>query len=155
VTTPETGSSQAVIDWATIDGEGRLHLSSEITECLSWFTPKKRMGVSIDLSSPAMITIRHLADVTALIQERREALLEETDELAPRRVAMTYHFFREATLIVPERRIGLKAIVQDHLDAKPGDRLLCLAFADRIEAYSEVSARQLILRHARDLIIGS
>src|SRR5256885_1306978 len=113
---------KAAADWATIDPDGRLQIPSEITDCLAWFTPKKKMSVSIDLSSPEMITIRHLPDVTAVIEERRQALLQDLDELARRRAAMTHHFFREASLIVPERRIGLKAVVQDHLGAKPGDR---------------------------------
>lgn len=145
----------AAVDWATIDVDGRLQIPSELTECLSWFTPKKKMSLSIDLSNPAMITIRHLPDVAALIDERRQAFLAETDEVARRRAAMTHHFFREATLVVPERRIGLKAVVQDHLGAKPGDRLFCVAYAAKIEAYNEMSAKELVQRHARDLVIGA
>jgi hypothetical protein len=147
---------KAAADWGAITEESRLTIPSEVTDCLSWFTPKKKMLVSIDLSRSKMIVIRHLSQVMELLEERRQLLLEDREDVEDglRRLAMTYHFFREGTLVVPERRIGLKSIILDHLDAKPGGRLFCLGYADKIEAYSESSAQEIISRHSGELTIG-
>lgn len=154
---PRIKIARAAVEWAAIDNDGRIKIPSEITDCLSWFTPKKKMPVLIDLSNQGMIVIRHLPEVLAMLEERRQTLAEDTEDaaLAMRQVAMTHHFFREANLVVPERRIGLRAIVLDHLETKPGGRLFCLGYADRIEARNEISARELIRQHAGDLVIGS
>jgi hypothetical protein len=148
---------KAAAEWASIDEESRLTIPAEITDCLSWFTPKKKMAISIDLTQPRLIVIRHLPEVQESLRERRDSLPEESENsnLGLRRVAMTHHFFREATLVVPERRIGLKAVILDHLDSKPTGRLFCLAYADRIEAYNELAARDLISRHANDFVMAS
>jgi len=91
-----------------------------------------------------------------LLAERRRILREESEaaEIGLRRVAMTFHYFREASLVVPERRIGLKAVVLDHLETKPGGKLFCLGFSDLIEVYSEPASRELIDRYASDASFG-
>jgi hypothetical protein len=146
---------KAAAEWAPITPESRLTVPAEITECLSWFTITRKMSVSIDLCRPRMIVIRHLPEVQELLKERRETLLDDSEdlEIGLRRVAMTYHFFRESNFLVPERRIGLKSVILDHLDAKLGSRLFCLGYVDRIEAYNDVAAREMISRHANDLTI--
>src|SRR5262245_33704866 len=97
-----TNDVKAGGDWGAIDELGRLTVPSQITGCLSWFTPKKRMRVSIDLSRPKMIVIRHLPEVLQLLEDRRQTLLEDSEDLdtGMRRVAMTHYFFQEATLVV-------------------------------------------------------
>jgi hypothetical protein len=143
-------------DWGAVDDEGRLKIPSDVTDRVAWFTPKQKMTISIDLTKPKMITIRNLDDVAALLDERRKNLVEqcEDEETALRRIAMTYHFFREASFVVPERRIGLKAIVLDHLETKPGGRLFCLGYGRCIEAYNESAAREIITRYCHDVPLG-
>src|SRR5216684_2998931 len=144
--TSDAQKLKAAADWAAIDEDGRLTIPAEVTDCLSWFTPKKKMSVSIDLSRPKMIIIRYLPAVLELLEERRKILLEDSEDVEAgiRRIAMTHYFFREGNLVVPERRIGLKAIVLDHLETKPGGRLFCLGFVDRIEAHNEAGSREII-----------
>lgn len=155
MTTDGQKTIRAAADWVTINEESRVTIPSEITDCLNWFNSKKRMPICLDLSRPQMIVIWHLPEVTELLRDRRQMLLEDTEneELGIRRAAMTYHFFREANLVVPERRIGLKAVVLDHLGTKPGGKLFCLGYGDRIEIYNELAAHELILRHASNLVI--
>jgi hypothetical protein len=146
------GQDKCAADWGMVE-DSKLTVPSEITECLSWFTPKQKMAVSIDLSRQRMIIIRNLADVVVPLKERRQTILEDGEtEDALRRVALTYHFFREATFVVPERRIRLKAVIRDHLGIEASSRLFCLAYAECIEAYNEVSARELISRHSADVM---
>ncbi len=156
MTPPVQNPLKAAVDWGAINEDSKIAIPSEITDCLSWFEPKKIMSISLDLSRPRLIVVRNMADVEDILKERRNILLEdgEDTETGMLRVAMTYHFFRQAKLVGGERRILLRAIVLDHLDTKPGGRLLCIGYADRIEAHNEASAREILSRHANNLVIG-
>jgi hypothetical protein len=97
----EKGSYNAA--WGSVD-DHKLTIPAEITDYLVWFTPAQKMKVSIDLSRRGMIIVRNLADVAQFLVERRQTILEESEdgeEDALRRVALTYHFFREASLYSP------------------------------------------------------
>jgi hypothetical protein len=146
--------SKCAAEWATVNHQGRLTIPAEITDCLSWFAPAKgRVQVSLDLSRPNLVVIRNLEEVKGAIELQQDTILEEseTPEIGMRRVAMTSHFFRRGTLIVSSRRVGLKVAILDHLRTKPGGRLFCVGFADRVEAYNEEAAHEIMAIHADDI----
>lgn len=149
---------KAAGDWGSINNQRRLAIPAEVTDCLSWYEPNKEyIDVSIDLSKPGMITIRNLKDVEHILDTQRQLILKESEDavMAGRRIAMTHHFFRRGTLIVSARRLGLKAVILDHLEAAEGDRLFCLGFENRVEAYNKQTARNLMLECEDEISLES
>jgi hypothetical protein len=153
---PSAKIDKSAADWGTINSQSRLAIPAEVTDCLSWFSASlDRIDVLVDLSHPKLITIRRLDEVKQTLDAGRDALVldSESSEIGLRRVALSHHFFRLGTLIPSARRIGLKSAILDHLGTKPGGRLFCLGFSDRIEAYNETAAQEIMSAHADDIVL--
>ena len=154
--TVSKGQHKTAAEWGSINEQGRLAIPAEVTDCLSWFTPsKKRLDVLIDLSRTNLIVIRSLEGVAQSLDDQREAIVQDSENLdvGLRRIAMTQYFFQRAVLNPSARRLGLKAPVLDHLRVRPGERLFCLGFADRVEAYNEHGASEIMSKYADDIVL--
>lgn len=128
-----------VARWGEVEPDARLHIPKEVLLNFDWYVAGKSCAVLIELRPErGSIWIRRGTHLNELAAKRKVLLEEHSDKTeALRRIAMSQLLFLEAAIGKTNRRITLPASVLDHLKVGKPAKVLCLAYASRIEILSE------------------
>jgi hypothetical protein len=141
-------------EWSEIDQDSRVRLPHEVTAVVSWYITGSAVDVLLEMRDDGVVLV-HPASRRREVEERRQALISEFNDRVEglRRAAISCAVFRPAAIGKGNRRITLQTSVLQHLGVTKPARVLCLAYADRIEILSETKAKELIMASRADIML--
>jgi hypothetical protein len=139
-------------EWTEIDGDARIRLPQEVITMISWYAAGDAIDVLLELREEGSVLV-HSGARRQEVEQLRQALVTEFGGRVEglRRAAISCAVFRTATIGKSNRRITLHTAVLEHLRVTKPARVLCLAYADRIEILSEAQAKEHIAITSADI----
>lgn len=131
--------------WGEIESDARLHIPTDVLSGVDWYVSGKRCDVLIELRERGSFLIHGGAQIAEITEKRKLLFLEHADKVESlRRIAISHAQFLQAAIGQSNRRITLPVSILSHLGVTKPARVLCLAYAGRIEVLSEERANTLM-----------